>query len=268
MRRGLLLLVLSFAPCLCARDLNSGIQGQPLSGRTIVYGTVVDRESGQDARVPSAVLSFRASNGATTSTRTDKYGDYSVDLPSGERYSLTVTKTLFCPARRPPFDAQSERRVNFDIVLTTACPRDVFVSNSDGSSPSSAEITSSVTEFCANAGVYYCEQEVKIDGRGPVAILIGFVSRRIEDGRTLYGSSLRESAVGERRTKPLENFSVFVAFGTYTIHAKNVILDLPMKTLNLRGNVSITHDDQQISVGSPCLNIRFGDQEPAVESCD
>jgi Carboxypeptidase regulatory-like domain len=243
--------------------LNSDAHAQPLSGGTTVYGAIVERDSGRDAKLPNAVVSFLSSTGATTKVRVDENGEYSVDLPSGKGYSLTVTSRGFCPVHRPPFEAQSDRKAKFDIVLTTACPKDlVEVSGEDGS-PSSIE-----TEFCARAGIYYCEQQVTIDARSPVPIIIAFTSRSIDDGRISYDSSRAISTIAQQRSETSNHFPVLAAFGTYTVRAERVTLDFKKRTLSAQGKVSITHDDQEISVGSPCMNIRFEDQEPAAQSCD
>jgi len=233
----------------------------PRSGATIVYGTVVEHESGTDARVPNTLLSFLGSNGTTTKVRADESGEYSIDLPSGESYSLTVTSRLFCPVHRPAFHARPGRKVRFDIVLVVDCPRDVFFTGPDGRD-------SDLEEFCATAGTYYCEQHLTIEGKVSVTMVIGFASRTREGERVLYGSNLKSYAIAGQRANTPNHFSVSVAFGTYTIRAKSVTLNVHKKTLGARGNVSITHDDQEISVGSPCMNIRFGNKEPAVRSCD
>src|SRR5271154_6806089 len=86
-------------------------QAQTLSGRTIVYGTVVEGESGMGARIPGTVVTFLSSSGATTKIIADMSGEYSADLASGEKYSMTVKGKGFCTMSRPPFEAQPERRV-------------------------------------------------------------------------------------------------------------------------------------------------------------
>jgi hypothetical protein len=246
---------------LLAPILNLDAHAQPLSDGTIVSGKVVEHESGVDARVPNVVLSFLGSNGATTRVESNGDGEYSAKLSSGQSYSLTVTSRTLCPVHRPPFDARPGRKVKLDIVLVVDCPRDVVLTGPDVSD-------SDLEEFCAKAGTYYCEQHLTIEGKVPVTMVIGFASRTLEGERILYGSSLKSYAIAGRRAETPDHFSVSVAFGTYTIRAKSVTVDSQKKTLSARGNLSITHDDLEISVGSPCMNIRFDDQEPAVQSCD
>ena len=243
--------------------LSSEAHGQVLAGGTPIYGTVSERDSGRYVVVVHAILSFLGPNEVAYGVTTNENGEYSIKLPSGTKYSLTVTRQGFCPAHRPPFDAQAERKVRFDIVLTTTCPKDLVGVSRDESESSSLEI-----EFCAKAGIYYCEEQVTIDTRSPVTAVIGFVSRRVEDGRILYGSNSKRSTALRQQANTTGDYSVLVAFDTYTIRATSVILDLQKKTLSARGNVSIIHNDEEISVGSPCMNVHFEDQGPAVRPCD
>lgn len=238
--------------------LNSEAHGQSIQDETIVYGTIVEHEPGLDARVPNTLLSFLGSNGATTAIDADRKGEYSVKLSSGQSYSLTVKSRLFCPVHRPPFDARPGRRVKFDIVLVLPCPTEIFFSGPD---EEAAE-----TDFCATAGSYYCEQRLTIEGKVPVRMVIRFCSRQTEDGN-LFFSSDRKASPGEKSGN-LDRSPLIVAFDTYTVLAKNVMVDQQKKILIARGNVSITHDDGEVSAGAPCMSIHFGNQEPAIQSCD
>jgi len=239
----------------------SEVHGQSTLAETMVYGKVVEHDSGQDVRVPNAGISFIGSNGASKTVATDGNGEYSIKLSSGDNYSMTVTSRGFCPAHRPPFAAGPGRKAKFDIVLTTACPKDVVVAS--GGADSDVE-----TEFCARAGIYYCEQQLTLDGRTPVTMVIGFASRRIEERDIFYGSDMKRPQSAHGQSANLDRTSVLVAFGTFTIHAKNVILNLQKEILTAQGNVSITHDDREVALGSPCMSIHFGKKEPAVHSCD
>jgi hypothetical protein len=235
--------------------------GRSVSAGTIVYGTVVERDSGQAARLPNAVLTFLGSNGTTKTVEADKNGEYSVQLSSGQNYSLTVSSKSFCPAHRPPFSAQPGRKARFDVELTVFCPNDVVSSGPD--------LTDSDIEgFCVAAGVYYCEQRLTLDRAFPVTIVITFAQRRDEPGSIFSFSSDRKGMSPREQSGNLEYPRVLVAFDTFSIRAKKVTLDRRKEILIARGNVSITHDAREVSVGSPCVSIHFGGREPAVRSCD
>ena len=234
--------------------LNSVAHGRPPSRGTIVYGTVVERDSSGDARVPNAVLSFFSSNGATAEVRADGNGDYSTDLPSGEKYFLTVTSRGFCPAHRPLFDAQSNRKIKFDVMLTTACPKDlVEVSGED--SPSKVE-----TEFCARAGIYYCEENVPLSVNGSENLIIGFGKRE------KTGDLLKYDPTPIRGRAGVE-IPVTISFGTYTLQAHQASVDEKLKMLRAEGNVSIANGSSSPPRLVPCAIIRLNDPEPQVRPC-
>jgi hypothetical protein len=234
--------------------LSSGAHGQPSRG-TIVYGTVVERDSGRDARVQNAVLSFLGSNGVTTEVRADQNGEYSIDLPSGERYSLTVTSRGFCSAHRPPFDAQSERQLKFDVILTTACPKDVVEVSGEDGSPSSVE-----TEFCARAGIYYCEGNIPLSVKGTEDLIIGFGKRE------KTGHFLKYNPTPIRGHAGVE-IPVTISFGTYTLQAHQASVDEKLKMLRAEGNVSIADGSSSPPRRVPCAIIRLDDPEPQVGPC-
>ncbi|MGB8987489.1 MAG: carboxypeptidase-like regulatory domain-containing protein [Candidatus Sulfotelmatobacter sp.] len=235
--------------------LNSDAQGQPLSRGTIVYGAVVERESGRDARVPNAVLSFLGSNGVATEVRADQNGEYSTDLPSGERYFLTVTRRGFCPAHRPSFDARSNRKVKLDVMLTTACPKDLVEVSSEDNAPSSVE-----TEFCARAGIYYCEENIPLSVNGTENLIIGFGKREKTGHLLKYDPTPIRGHAGAE-------IPVTISFGTYTLQAHQASVDEKLKMLRAEGNVSIADGSSSPPRLVPCAIIQLNDPEPQVRPC-
>jgi len=248
---------------LCVLILSLGAYGQDSSGGATVYGKIVQRYTGGDARIPFAVVSFFQSNGAETAVRADGRGEYSIILTLGERYSLNVKAKGFCPSHRPPFVLRPGQKVKFDLLLMAACPRELVTVFPAGSNPSESDYAEAALDFCAKAGVYYCEQQLTM---GATTILIGFTFRTFEDGHFLYSFDMRNSSFAQERTA--NPSTVLVDFDTYTIRAKTVTLDLQKKTLIASGDLSVTHDDQDVSGGSQCMSIRFADKEPMVGSCD
>lgn len=240
---------------LCTLIFGFDVRGQFLSDRTTVHGTVVERDSGRDARVPKAVLSFLGSNATPSEVSTDENGEYSIDLPSGERYSLTVTGRGFCRAHRPPFEAQSGRKLKFDIILTTACPKDLVGASGEDNTRASIE-----TEFCARAGMYYCEESVPLSVNGTENLIIGFGKRKKTGHFLEYGPTPIRGHAGVE-------IPVSISFGTYTLQAHLALVDEKLQKLRVEGNVSIADGSSSSPRIVSCAMVQLDDPEPQVLPC-
>jgi hypothetical protein len=235
------------------------VYGQTPASTTTVYGTVTEHDSGQEVRVPETIISFMRSDGVPTTVRADTNGEFRVTLPSAYAYSVSVSRKGFCPAGRPPFEARSQN-VLFNFILTTNCPKDVVVI------PGKENAESAETVFCANASRYYCDEQIAVTKSIPV--MVRFVTREVQGHLITYGSHVAPSVKNSVRSAPLAGYSVIVAFDTTTISADNVTLDSERGSAVARGNVSITHDSEQLSAGSECMEVFISDVMRIAQPCE
>jgi hypothetical protein len=232
-----------------------------IGANTTIYGTVIERDSGKDALVPGSDISFVRSGGASTTVRTDSNGKFRIILPSNYSYSVTVSRKGFCPTGRPPFEARAEKSVLFDFVLTANCPKDVVINSADGDT-NSVEVA-----FCANAGVYYCDEQIALTTTKSTPVMVRFVSRTVQGHILTYGSESSHPSASARPTS-LRKATVLVAFDTTTISADKAALDLDKGDIVARGHVSITHDNEQVSAGSECMRISISDAAQGIRTCN
>jgi hypothetical protein len=142
--------------------------------------------------------------------------------------------------------------VLFNFVLTTNCPKDVLIVSRSG------DTKSAEAEYCAHAGVYYCDEQIAASATKSLPVLVRFVSRKVEDRIVIYGSEPSHLSASARPT-PLSNAIVIVAFDTTTIESDNATLDLEKGVVVARGHVSITHNNEQLSSWAECVTIAISD---------
>jgi hypothetical protein len=222
-----------------------------------VYGTVTERDSGQEARVSEAVVSFIRSDGILTTVLADRTGEYRITIPSGYAYSVRVSRKGCCPAGRPLFEARSHT-VIFNFLLTTNCPRDLVVN------PGRENTKSVETRFCASTGRYYCDEEIEVAN---IPAIVRFVRRKAHDHVVAYSSHFAHSTNDTARSAPTTGYSVILAFDTTTVTADTIMVDLKKAEAVARGNVSITHDSDEIAYRSGCMNVFITDVLPIARPC-
>jgi len=249
------LFFLLVSTCICQ------LGGQTSTSTTTVYGTVTERDSGQEARVPETLVSFKSSDGVTTTVRADRNGQFRASLPSGFAYSVLVSREGFCLTSRPPFEARAKKDVLFNFILTTNCPKDLVVSHAENAE--SAEIA-----FCANARRYYCQEQIAVKATRMIPVIVRFVTREAHDHVIAYGSSLALSVSNPGPSAPSGKFSVIVEFDTDTISANTVTLNLEQGTVIAKGNPTIVHDSQRLQIHSDCVSISLSNLAPAVRPCE
>lgn len=201
-----------------------------------------------EARVVGATITVLGEGVERTFITADD-GSYKVDLPLGI-YSITVTGTGFCTARRPVFRVQSRADVKFNFTLVV-CPAVNTINITNG-------------QFKGESDSYqapYKEDLFPIKSiEKPFELLIQY-GERAEDKNIIqyagFRSSIQYQYAGNRRSID-KCLGVTISYNLLTIHADKVRLDKKTLKLEAVGNVVVEDNKQLVRAKQAELTFEAG----------
>jgi hypothetical protein len=202
------------------------------SGQELPYGRVegfVAVQVQQGALLPGAKVIFEAQDGSRLETTSDSNGHFSIALPAGNTYSVTVQSRGFFPEHRPPFRISAGHTIRFDFRLVLGHSDDAFGED---------RLQHGSNEFIVLAGSKKYDDPVDLS-------LVRYEAYPIKDN-------------------PLP---VTISFGIYTVRADHVIANHATGFFKAWGNVLIQDGTGSQPRSSACVTISSSANLPVIGEC-